>query len=123
MTSNVIEFVRPRASTKAQPRSPDRFASPVPKLTRDMKRGEWMSSLAAIWANPANWRRNKKGAAFVVIDDLDICVVVTARDGGYQWQIRWRDGRAPVTSRCNLYRCVERRGGAGVRKGNGGDAA
>jgi hypothetical protein len=85
--SNIVEFHRPK------PRSAAKAKPPVPKLTRAMKQREWIATLAAIWANPKNWRRSKVGNAYIVIDDLDICVVIVRSEEGtgFQWEIRWRD--------------------------------
>jgi hypothetical protein len=63
-------------------------------------RGEWMAALAAIWANPKNWRRSRRGSCYIVINDLDICVVVSRQDeGGFKWEIRWRYGKEPTVSK------------------------
>jgi hypothetical protein len=94
MTAAVLEFHRPKPVRQAAPKRS------APKLTETMKRAEWNAALAAIWANPNNWRRSQHGNAYIVIDDLGVYVVVITRDDGYfQWEMRWRDGRDPVRSR------------------------
>jgi hypothetical protein len=63
-------------------------------------RREWLTALAAIWANPKNWRTSRHGNRYIVIDGLDICVVISRNDeGGFKWQIRWRWGREPTVSK------------------------
>ena len=71
-------------------------AAPKPsalKLTRDMKKGEWMDVLAAIWANPKNWRRSGQGNAYIVINDVDICIVIVRKYTVFQCERRRRDGQ------------------------------
>jgi hypothetical protein len=39
---------------------------------------------------------------YIVIDDLDICVVITRSDEGevgFKWEIRWRWGNEPTGSK------------------------
>jgi hypothetical protein len=90
--SNVVEFKRnPRPA--AAPR-------PTPKLANAENRGEWLAALAAIWANPKNWRTSRHGNRYIVIDDLDICVVIKRNDeGGFKWEIRWRYGKDQTVSK------------------------
>jgi hypothetical protein len=89
MSGDVIEFHRPIRQLKQV-----EVAKPMPKLADAKERGEWTAALAAIWANPKNWKRSRKGNAYIVIDDLNICVVISRDEsgGGFQWEIRWRWG-------------------------------
>ena len=89
--SNVVEFHRP----KPRPAAP----KPIPRLADAKERGEWKAALAAIWANPANWKRSQRGNAYIVLDDLNICVVIVRDEGGFQWEIRWRWGNEPTVSK------------------------
>lgn len=92
--TNVVAFEKPKPMKQAKP------PAKKPRLTAEQRRSEWLAALAAIWANPKNWKRSKRGNAFIVIDDIDVCVVIFRRDDGcFQWQIRWRDGREPIKSR------------------------
>jgi hypothetical protein len=96
---NVVEFRK----AKSQPVAALKVAeqkSP-PKLTTAMSRREWTATLAQIWANPRNWRRSKKtGSAYIVIDDLEICVVITHGEHGFRWEIRWNwSNEPPIKSR------------------------
>jgi hypothetical protein len=95
--SNVVGFRRP----KSQPVTALRVAeqkSP-PKLSEIKGRGAWKKALASIWANPKNWRRSRNDSAYIVIDDLDLCVVIVHDEHGFKWEIRWSDGEEPTVSR------------------------
>ena len=92
--TNVIAFERPKASTKAQPQR-----KPSAKRTPGLMRSQWLAGLAAIWANPKNWKGSKRGNAFIVIDDIGVCVVIHRKEGGFQWEIRWRNRDEPIVSR------------------------
>jgi hypothetical protein len=92
--TNVIEFHRPIRQLKQV-----EATKSLPKLADAKNRGEWTAALAAIWANPKNWKRSRNGNAYIVVDDLDICVVI-GRDessGGFQWEIRWRWGEPTMS--------------------------
>jgi hypothetical protein len=53
----------------------------------------------AVWFDQARWKVSKKGNRYIVIDRIGVCVVITHSDEGYwSWEIRWRDGREPVSS-------------------------
>jgi hypothetical protein len=39
------------------------------------------------------------GNAYIVLDDLDICVVIVRDERGFQWEIRWRWGNEPTVSK------------------------
>jgi hypothetical protein len=87
----VIAFQKPKAQPVAQPK-------PV-SLADAEHRGEWMAALAAIWANPKNWRTSRHGNRYIVIDEIGVVVVINRTDEGYwSWEIRWRDGRPSVES-------------------------
>ena len=48
---------------------------------------------------PATLRSSNR---YLVIDDLDICVVITRSDEGevgFKWEIRWRWGNEPTMSK------------------------
>jgi hypothetical protein len=90
--SNVIAFQKPKPRAAAQPK-------PI-SLADAEHRGEWKAALAAIWANPKNWRTSRHGNRYIVIDDLDICVVIKRNDeGGFKWEIRWRYGKDQTVSK------------------------
>ena len=97
MSNNVIDFNR----AKSQPVTALKVAeqkSP-PKLSEIKGRGAWKRALAMIWANPANWSRNAKGAAVIDIDDLELSVRIVHKEHGYEWQIHWQrcGGRMTVS--------------------------
>ena len=92
--TNVVDFHRPKARPVAALKVAEQPAQP--QLSEIEMREEWIEVLAAIWANPANWRRSPKGRAFIDILDLDIRVVIIRDDGGYRWEIGWRNGREPA---------------------------
>jgi hypothetical protein len=96
--SNVIEL-RPKASRRAAALKP--AVQSVFKPSYGQRRSEWTAALAQIWANPRNWKRSKKGNAYIVIDDLDVCIAINrSEDGaGFQWEIRYRSGDEPIVSR------------------------
>ena len=91
--SNVVEFKKPKPPAR-------QVTPPAPKLADAKVKGEWPAALAAIWVNSKNWRTSRRGNRYIVINDLDICVVIKRNDeGGFKWEIRWRDGREPTVSK------------------------
>ena len=86
--SNVVEFRRAKSQPVAALRVAEQ-ATPQ-RLSEIKSRGAWKRALAAIWANPANWSRNAKGAAVIDINDLELSVRVVRKEHGYEWQIHWQ---------------------------------
>lgn len=97
MTAEVIEFHRPKPRQREALKVTAQQAPP--KLSDIKDRLPWKKALAAIWANPKNWRRSKRGNAYIALDDLDLCVVIERVEGGYQWEVRWRWSREPTVSK------------------------
>lgn len=95
MSGEVIEFRRARPRQQAALKVTAQSLMP----SAGQRRSEWTKTLAQVWANPRNWRRSRKDNAYIVIDDLNICVVVVREEHGYQWEIRWSDGEETTVSR------------------------
>jgi hypothetical protein len=95
--TNVVDFHRHKDRPVAALKVAEQPAQP--RLSEIEMREEWVEVLAAIWANPKNWRRSKQGYAHIDIRDLDARVVIIHDDGGYRWEIRWSNGREAVASK------------------------